>query len=209
MPTAALYAVVGDVNIRRNMTAMNVASRVNMASAKLIDCSTASSLVQALKTVPDNTSVCVVQCISSILASVQDTGSIFGTIDPILADFAGVLREFCSSRVDLQVTVAPPLYRLTPVWYRRHLPEIVQQFSSILSTNRPRNLHLLSSSVCQDLTDDGFSLTPIAGLHYLIHLFDESEALVKAIGAKGKPRLIVTFDWVQFYYNDKCLLITH
>ena len=45
-----------------------------------------------------------------------------------------------------------------------------------MSTNQPVNLHLLPSFISQDLQPDGCHLTPVSGLHYIIHLFDHSEA---------------------------------
>ena len=188
MPPAQLYAVVGDANVRQNMTAMNRSSREAMATATIIDCAALDSLAQALREVSAETTVCIVQSITSFLVSADGagTGTIFGAIDPVFEQFNTLVRSFAASRGTLQVLVAPPMYRPNPVWYRRHLPEIGQQFSTLLSANRPKNFHLMSSSVVQDLCPDGVSLTPVAGLHYLLHLFDDASRIINSLSAKGK-----------------------
>ena len=182
---AQLYTVVGDTNVRRNMTTMNVASRVAMTNAKVIDCLTLSRFAETLNSVSADTTVCIVQCLTSFLVACQDTGSIFGTIDPALAEFAEVLRQYCASRPTLSVSVAPPLYRSSPSWYRTSLPQIAQQFSTVLTSKQPRNLHLLASHVSQDLCPDGVHLTPVSGLHYVLHLFDDTQRVLNSSAASG------------------------
>ena len=77
------------------------------------------------------------------------------------------------------------MFRTSPVWYRQGLPQIAHQFSSVMSTTRPRNLHLLASAVTQTLVADGVHLDPVAGLHYVLHLFDDAQHVISAIGPKG------------------------
>ena len=189
MPVPQLYTVIGDANVRRNMTAMNVASREAMTTARVIDCSDLASFAQALQQVSQDTTVCLVQCLTSFLVAANDAGTIFGTVDPVIGEFSNQLRGFSASRGNLQVLVAPPMYRPFPVWYRNHLPEVAQQFSSLMSANRSRNLHLLTSSVVQDLLPDGLHLTPVAGLHYLLHLFDDAHRILTSLTSKGKALL--------------------
>ena len=104
---------------------------------------------------------CLVQSVMSFLASADDTGAIFESM----------LREYCGQRSWIQVVVAPPMYCTTPVWYRRSLPLIALQFSAIVSLGWPRNLHLLTSPVSQELASDRVHLDPVSGLHYVLHLF--------------------------------------
>ena len=77
-----------------------------------------------------------------------------------------------------QVFVAPPMYRTLLRWYHNHLPEIAYDFSKIFSRDKPLNMFILSSFINQGLLDDGANLNPVSGLHYLLHLFDESERLL-------------------------------
>ena len=58
----------------------------------------------------------------------------------------------------------------------KDLAQIATRFSMAMSAQQPGNLHLLPSFVSQDLQPDGGHLTPVSGLHYILHLFDQSES---------------------------------
>ena len=47
-----------------------------------------------------------------------------------------------------------------------------------MTNNQPANLFLIPSFISQDLSPDGVHLTAVSGLHYLLHLFDQSEAIL-------------------------------
>ena len=74
--------------------------------------------------------------------------------------------------------MSPPMYRTKPIWYLDHLPEISVEFSRVFSNDRPANMSILTSFYNQNLLDDGFNLTPVSGLYLLLHLFDDSEAML-------------------------------
>ena len=86
-----------------------------------------------------------------------------------------IFIRFCFFR---QVVVAPPLYRDRPNWYQAGLAQVASRFSMALSTSRPENMYLLPSFISQDLSPDGIHLTPVSGLHYMLHLFDQTEQLL-------------------------------
>ena len=108
----------------------------------------------------------------------------------------------------MQVIVAPPLYRCRPYWYRAQLPEIATQFSSCFSQDRPPNLHVLPSFINQDCLDDGVLLTPVAGLHYVLHLFDQSEALLNLATANEAQKSETAFEAAR-YHDDRIAYIEH
>ena len=164
---------------------MSMASRESMASSVIIDCSKMSDLVPSLRNLQSDVNVCIIQSITSFLTAAVDTGSVFGTIDPILGEFSARMSEFCAAKPAIQVFVAPPMFRPHPAWYRCAMPEIAHQFSSILTARKPRNLHLLTSPAHQTLVQDGIHLDPVSGLHYVIHLFDDADKILKALGSKG------------------------
>ena len=74
--------------------------------------------------------------------------------------------------------MAPPLYRNRPDWYQRGLAQVASRFSAIMTADQPLNLFLLPSFISQDLSPDGVHLTAVSGLHYVLHLFDQSEAVL-------------------------------
>ena len=98
-----LFSIVGDSNVRRNMTGLNIASREAMKSAQVIDCETMASFEAALAGVRAESKICIVATITSFLLAPGDCGTISSSIDPVLASFARKLGRFCASRQDLQV----------------------------------------------------------------------------------------------------------
>ena len=62
-------------------------------------------------------------------------------------------------------------------------------FSSAMSTDQPANLHLMQSFICQDVMPDGCFLTPVSGLHYVLHLFDQAEVVLLAAFSGHEARL--------------------
>ena len=94
-----LIFVVGDSNVRRNMTGLNIASRDAMKTAQMIDCTNMASLDAALSAVRAESTICIVAVVTELLLATGECGTIFSTIDPILATFAQKLNDFCSSRL--------------------------------------------------------------------------------------------------------------
>ena len=95
--------------------------------------------------------------------------------------------------------VAPPLFRPRPAWYQQSLPWIANQFSSIISDSRPPNLHLLPSPINQECAADGVSLTPIAGLFYVLHLFDQSVDVLGTAGAAMDQQMLSVREDVRLH----------
>ena len=96
-----------------------------------------------------------------------------------------------------QVLVAPPLNRARPYWYQKGLPQIACRFSMALSANQPTNLIILPGFVCQDLHPDGKHLSPVSGLHYMLHLFDQSEAAVALQSCSSEVQLVAVQETVR------------
>ena len=81
------------------------------------------------------------------------------------------------------------MYRTTPLWYLDGLSDILMKFSSIMATDRPRNLLLGRSFASPVLEVDGVHLTPYSGFEFVLHLFDEASSLVK--GLANSPETFV------------------
>ena len=75
------------------------------------------------------------------------------------------------------------MYRTRPLWYREGLPEILNMFSQIMTTERPGNLHLLSSFATPDFDQDGVHLTPYSGLELVLGLFDGSQTSLERLAS--------------------------
>ena len=102
----------------------------------------------------------------------------------------------------LQVIIAPPLYRSKPSWYQSGLAQIASRFSLTLTALRPANLLLLPSFVSQDLMPDGHHLTPVSGLHYVLHVFDQVEVLL-ALDHHGPDAKLGHFQETVRQHDDR------
>ena len=181
--------MIGDANIRRNMTGLNMASRDTMKSAQVLPCDGLSSLDPALTQIRPESGICIVACITEMLLSGDDTGTVASCIESVCTVVKGLVVALCTSRPGLQVLVAPPLYRHRPFWYQRNLAQISGLFSCVFSNGVPRNLNLLPSFCSQDLMPDGIYLTPVSGLHYMMHLFDQAESVLTCLASSSDVQL--------------------
>ena len=93
------------------------------------------------------------------------------------------------------------MFRQQPYWYQRGLTQIATRFSSIFA-NSPPNLSLLPSFPSQDLLPDGRFLTPVAGLHFVLHLFDQTSLLIKTNAASGDAKLAQVQEQVR-HHEDR------
>ena len=98
-----LFSIVGDSNVRRNMTGLNIASRETMKAAQVIDCTSLLSLEASLTEVRAESNVCIVAAITDFLLASGDCGTISAAIDPILDGFSKRIFSFCNARPTLQV----------------------------------------------------------------------------------------------------------
>ena len=184
-----LCSIIGDANVRRNMTQLNMASRETMKTSQLLPCDDMSSLDKALAEVRPESSICIVAAITELLIAADNTGTVSSSIEAVLLAFKTKVVSLCSARPGLHVSVAPPLFRTKPVWYQRSLPQISGIFSSTLSNDVPANLVLLPSFCSQDLCPDGVYLTAVSGLHYVLHLYDQTSVALEVARAPSEAQL--------------------
>ena len=111
MSICRMFSIIGDQNVRRNMTALNIASRDVMKSAQVIDCVSLSNLDAALNEVKAETEVLIVASITEFLLAGGDCGTIFSSIDPVLGAFTSKMIGFCAYRPALKVTLAHKPFR--------------------------------------------------------------------------------------------------
>ena len=112
--SARLFSIIGDANIRRNMTGLNVASREVMKTAQIIDYLGVTPIEQALGEVRAESSVCIVAAITDLLLSGGDCGTIFASIDPPLTTFFSALSVFSQAHPTVQVRNCSNDFR---IWY--------------------------------------------------------------------------------------------
>ena len=162
------------------MTPFNVRDRPGLSDAQLLAASRLDVLPDALRSIRGTSNVVIIACLTNFLTSSEEASSISGRISPVMSEFRQHLDAFCSSRQSTQVMVAPPMYRVRPHWYSVGLPEILIEFSSVISAQRPPNLHLLDSFPTPELQADSVQLTAYSSLRFIVHLFDNARALAEA-----------------------------
>ena len=96
----------------------------------------------------------------------------------------------------------PPLYRHQPSWYHRNLAQVATRFSQALGSAPPANLHLLPSFTSQDLCPDGVFLTPVSGLHYVLHIFDQTLRQLELLQSDSDGKLVNVQESVR-HHEDR------
>ena len=100
---AKLFSIIGDSNVRRNMTGLNVASREVMKSAEVIDYVLGTPFDQALAGVRAESSVLIVAALTDLIMTNGDCGTVSASIDPVLDSIFTSIAAFCNSRPTTQV----------------------------------------------------------------------------------------------------------
>ena len=180
MSVPQLFTVVGDSNVRRNMTPFNVRDRPGLVDAQVLACSRLEVLPDALRSVRASSTIVILACLTNYLTSSEESSTTSDRVYSVLSEFRQHIDAFCVSRPSTVVIVSPPMFRTLPHWYSIGMPEILIQFSALMSADRPQNLHLIGSFSSPELMPDGVHLTPYSGLHYIVHLFDASRIISEA-----------------------------
>ena len=110
MSLSRLFTIIGDANVRRNMTGMNVASREVMKTAQILDYNGVGPFDAVLGQVRPESSVCIIAAITDLLLSNGDCGTIYSSVDPVLNAFCGQITNFCLSRPDLKVSCSMSIF---------------------------------------------------------------------------------------------------
>ena len=71
-----------------------------------------------------------------------------------------------------------------------------------MSFTPPANLFLLPSFISQDLSPDGVHLTAVSGLHYILHLFDQTAAVLALDPREPEFKLIKVQEAVR-HHDDR------
>ena len=103
MSIGRLFSIIGDANVRRNMTGLNIGSRENMKTCQIIDYIGISPIDVALQEVRNESNVCIIAAITDLLLSGGDCGTISASVDPPLMSFRDKIFNFCAARPGLQV----------------------------------------------------------------------------------------------------------
>ena len=180
-----LFALLGDSNINRHINKTSVRAHPSLKTAQVLPCGHLGIFPDTLAKLKPNITVCIVACLSNFLAGADGPSTLSHRIDPVLQEIKTILIDLCAANPGRLYLISPPMYRMSPIWYREGLPEILTLFSQAFSADRPANLHLLPSFATPeyDADGDGVHLTPYSGLEYILHLFDASHDLFSMLEA--------------------------
>ena len=133
MSVSRFFSIFGDSNVQRHMNPTNCRDRPLMSSCQVVPCGKLALLAESLRSVRQETSVCIVACLTNFLTSSEDTGGSVGfRVEPVLLELLTILSNAAAEGPDRAFLLSPPMYRQTPLWYRDGLPEILTKFSSVL-----------------------------------------------------------------------------
>ena len=179
-----VFSLLGDSNIQRNMNSTTCRDRPMMSEAQVIPCGRMELLAEALRQVRQTSNVVLLSCVTNfITSSAESVSSVSNRIEPILKEFIAILAASAVEHRERLFLVTPPMYRSFPIWYRDGVSEVLQKFSSMMSSKPGDivNIHLLPSFPTPTFEADGIHLTPYSGLEFILHLFDSSAEVIKTL----------------------------
>ena len=185
-----LYCLVGDSNVKRNMTPTSCRDHL-MSAAQVVLCTRFELLDQSLRSVKKDVDVCILSCLSNFVSSTEATDSIAHRVGPLFDDVFARVAQDCDANLARKYLVCPPMYRQSPQWYRDGMPEILGKFSTISKLYSRPNLALLPSFPSPELEKDGVHLTLYSGLEFVLHLFDSAKAMLASFEASTDQRQVV------------------
>ena len=171
------FALLGDSNIQRHINKTSVRAHPDLKKAQVLPCGHLDIFAETLGKIKPDVNVSILSCLTNFITSADGPSTVSHRIDPILKTIHSILVEFCSAHPDRLCLLSPPMYRTSPLWYREGLPEVLNLFSQTFASDRPPNLHILSSFPTPEYESDGVHLTAYSGLEFILHLFDSSHEL--------------------------------
>ena len=133
--------------------------------------------------------MCILSCVTNFLTScAEESSSVCLQIKSVLLEVRDVLYSSCEEQPELQLLLCPPMYRLTPLWYRDGAAEVLLKFAQVFRDDKPRNLHLLASFPVPKLEADEVHLTPFLGLEFVMHLFDSADMLLDSLKSSSDSK---------------------
>ena len=178
MSIVRVFSLLGDSNIRQHVTKTTCRANPAISSAQVISCGHVEIFVDSLLKIRQESTVCIVACVTNFIASCEGPTSVTQRVQPVLQDIRDALLESCLGHPDREYLIAPPMYRTSPVWYREGLPEVLTSFSLALGQDLPANLRVLPSFATPEFDSGGIHLTAYSGQEYLLHLFDTAQDML-------------------------------
>ena len=191
MSQARVFSVLGDNNVIRNMTPFNCRDRPLMKNAQCIPCNRLDVLAESIRQIRADSNVVLMSCITNFLTGYgsANEGSVSQRIEHILTQFQFLINKAATDNPECLFFIAPPMYRMFPIWYRDGMSEVMKRFSDCIA-GKDTNVHLLPSFSTPTFEADGILLTAYSGLEFVVHLFDSSLAMIDTFSSR--PEQVLT-----------------
>ena len=137
--------MLGDSNIQRHINKTSCRATPDLKSAQVLPCGHVGIFAESLAKVKPSVTVCILSCLTNFLTNADGPPPVSHRIEPVLQSVRSEILEFCATNPDRLCLISPPMYRMSPLWYREGLPEVLTLFSQTFSFERPANLRLLPS----------------------------------------------------------------
>lgn len=183
MSQERVFSIIGDSNVRRMLSSVNRRACPEIEKTQVQSCGKLSMLAEGLRQVNPEANVLILSCITNFLTDSMGSSTVGVRVEPVISKFKSIVLESCLAHVDRRFMVCPPMFRASPLWYREGLAEVLQKFSSLMSSDKPPNLFLLPTFPTPEFESDGVHLTPYAGLEFLLHLFDSAKEVLSTAQA--------------------------
>ena len=173
-----LFSLIGDSNVRQHVTKNSCRASPSLKACQVLFCGNIETFASSLGKVRAESNVCLVSCITPFIASAEGSSSVSHRVEPVLQEVHAGLMEACLANPTRRYMLAPPMYQMSPLWYREGLPEILNLFSQIMTSEKAENLHLLSSFATPEFDKSGISLTPYSGMEFVLNLIDGAQEII-------------------------------
>lgn len=185
MSVSRCFSIIGDSNVRRNISKNSCKANPLLKSTQVVLCGSIELFSESLSQVRAESNVCVVACLSNFISdSAAVPVSLSQRVTPVLHDIHEKVTQACEQNPDRMYLLLPPMFRSSPVWYREGLPEILSLFSQQMFEDKPSNLGILPSFTTPEYVSDGVHLNPTSGFEYVLHLLDASETYITELNSE-------------------------
>ena len=96
MSVSRCYTILGDSNVQRFVNRTTCRSNPLLKAAQIIPCGNLSLLSEALAKVRQESSVCVLSCMTNFLCGSDETSPVATRIEPVISEILAALQEHSS-----------------------------------------------------------------------------------------------------------------
>ena len=87
------FSIIGDSNIKRNISKTNARACPQMSGSQILSCQKLELLDEVLGRLRNETNVCILSCVTNFLTSSEEDSVVSKRIEPVLDQFAGAISD--------------------------------------------------------------------------------------------------------------------